>query len=146
MIKKIEVASIGLLCGFLLFRVIEPAMLGNRPSPLFDREAAIFFIFRLFPLMIIPSVCLIIAAFRPASRIQAFRLGGILAVAMLVPLPILDEWRTIPSLYGHATFSSNVLIEILVLGGTLVVLSIIAAAIAGLVSPFIDRHVWLGKR
>jgi len=130
----------GLLSGLVLFGAIEPAILGQRPTPLFDREASIFFTFKLFPLLIVPAVCIIIAALRPATRSQAFRLGAIVATTMLLPVPIFDEWRTIPSQYGWPAFSWRVLAQVVLLASFLLLLAAIVTTIAGLVSPLIYRR------
>lgn len=130
----------GLLVGPLFFLIVEPALYGGRPVPLFDREPSIFFLFKLFPFVIAPSVCLFVAALGPASRGQAFRLGGIFAISLLLPVPLLDEWRTIPSQYGLAASSRAVFVEVALLVGALVLFATIAAGIAGLVSPLMYRH------
>lgn len=139
MLKKTLAVVVGLVCGPVFFWVVEPAVLGQRPTPLFDREASIFFLFKLFPFLIVPAVCLIIATFCPRSRNEAFGLGAIFASSMLLPVPILDEWRTIPSLYGLGAFSWQVLIQVALVAGFLIVLAATVAGIAWFVSPLICK-------
>jgi hypothetical protein len=131
----------GLLCGVLFFGVVEPSAYGKRPVPLLDREASIFFLFRLFPLIIIPAVCVFIAAMRPASRRQAFWLAGVFAVSLLVPLPLVDDWKAIPTQYGWSRLSGEAWTEVGLLFASLMLLSELAAAVSAVVSPPIYRLV-----
>ena len=143
--RNVLAVFIGLVSGAIFFWLVEPAILGQRPTPMFDREASIFFVFRLFPLLVVPAVCLIVALLRPASRMRAFKLGAIVSTSLLIPVPVVDEWRTIPTQYGLASSSMEVLREVALLLGFLAFLAAISSAIAAVVSPLIHRVIVGGR-
>jgi len=91
-------------------------------------------------------LCFLVATLGPASKTQGTWLGAIFACAMLLPLPVIDYWRTVPSDLGYPPFSWEAVSNVLVLAGYLVVLAGVAAVIAGLVSPFIYRQLMGGAK
>ena len=147
--RAVAALILGLVSGPLLFWIVEPRILGEQPTPLFDRGTAIFFFFRLFPMLVVPAEVLIVAALNPSSIFQAFRLGSILAFATLVPLPVIDNWRATPSMYGYGALSPEIMQDVVVLAAYLSVLAAISASISALVSPILAHsfsRLWFATR
>lgn len=140
--EKTLAAATGLACGCLFFLVIAPLIVGEHL--IVNRGAFLFFVVWLFPLLIVPSVCLIVAGLGPKTRKRAFQLGAIVASTWLLPLPIVDAWKTIPVEFGFSPLSRKCIAQITFLGGVLVILSGVAAASAGLVSHFV--YEWISRR
>ena len=137
--RSIVACVCGLCCGWVLFELVAPAFLGEHPAFIFDREAAILFVFRLFPFLVIPGVCLIVVLLRPASWQQTVWLAGIVAFSFLVPLPVVNEWNNLPLQYGLAPTSREGLTEVFVLSGFLLMLSLMTMTVALFVTFAINR-------
>lgn len=132
--------AIGLVLGVVLFEVVEPMLLGARPAPILDREANIFFLFRLFPLFVVPSVCLLGLLFGGDTRRQICMTSFGSATAMLLPIPVASEWLIIPKQYGLGTFSAEVLIQIFWAFVYLLVLSLLATLASVIIVGLVHRR------
>jgi len=137
--KRLAAITIGAVGGWFFFFHVQPWLLGAAPSPVLDRSGFVFLLLRTFPLVILPFVALVVALFKPHSKPQAFWLALVLSGALLIPVPLVDEWRVTPSIFGWSPFSSDMLSELAVLVLYMSVLALAASVVSAFLSPVLAR-------
>lgn len=129
---------VGLVAGWLFFYQLQPAFLGWRPRPVLERSAFMYFLFGSFWLVAVPMISIIVAAFEPESKSEAFKVAIVTSGGWLIVIPLIDLWVTAPELWG-VWGVGRFFYEMFLNSGALIIyemlLSLIASIIAAIVSP-----------
>jgi len=142
-----NLAIVGLALGACSFYILEPFLLGSRPSPLFERETWIYVDFWSFPLFVLPSVTLIVALLNPKDKADGFKLGFVLAAAWLIPFPLIDCMRFCANERKMGLSEPQLPLDLAVWAVHQVTIATLAAALAAVLYPVIRRRtVTQGKR
>lgn len=135
--RLILAVATGITAGYLFFYQLQPALLGWHPRPVLEREAFLYLVLRTFWLVVLPLLCIMVAMFKPSSKLDAFKIAIIISGFWLIVIPLIDLWVTTPELSGMRRFSYEMFLE----SGALIiyemVLSLIASIIVAIVSPLL---------
>lgn len=131
----LKLGLLGLGAGAFFFYVLQPLLLGWRPSPILERGATLVLFFRTFPLIVLPFVILTVMFFGPKSKGYAFWSGLMLSACFLIPIPLLDFWCVAPKDVGEHPFSETILLELAYGLAGLGSLATVASVCSALVSP-----------
>jgi hypothetical protein len=131
---------LGLLAGALYFLVLQPTLLGWWPRPILERQALLHFVFRGYPLIVLPSVVLGVSLFQPKTKREALEMAIFFSISMLVPVPLVNYW-----LVGQADYYLlDSTTFILTFQGAL---ALLASYISALISPALCRLLlWTWRR
>lgn len=129
----------GLVLGPVLIFIVHEKVVGFLPGPIMIRGSFFAFVSVTFPLAVVPLTTLLVALIKSPSLIGAFRRSLAFTLALLVPVPLVYDWKTIPGVLGYAEFSREMSIQISLSLVALVILALIASAFSTFAGMWLSR-------